>query len=160
MTKKWSWVPFLPKRWKKKRSQWVNKNLAGIRGWLILPAIGCVFTLIFGPIKLLLINYQFYNYLLNHSITGFEIFTWFEISSFIIFKCFAAVLFFMKKRFAPKAIIITHVIVFSFSCVSLIFANNDDKAFFIPHVVESFIWSCIWIPYFLMSERVKATFVN
>ncbi len=76
------------------------------------------------------------------------------------------VLFFRKHRRFPRWYAFAHVfsLVFQFAdawVATLIspetdmFGNGVGK-----EIVRSFIGTCIWVPYILLSERVKATFVR
>lgn len=147
----------------------VARDLVGIRGWLILPAIGLVLSLIVGPIGLIAglasmdsryIAYYAPALLVN---VGFYVWLW-----------VAAVQFFKKRSTAPQTLIhfmatriVASVILFILGlavvgrgwddpyfplvAVSLLKANN-----FIAHGLAA----AIWIPYFNVSKRVKATFVS
>ena len=79
------------------------------------------------------------------------------------FLIFVAVKFFGKKRSAPKLII---ALIITNLCVSglmlAINLNADAEPFAIEHgkgLVTGIISSAIWIPYFLISNRVKRTFI-
>jgi hypothetical protein len=94
--------------------------------------------------------------------TGFILFLLIKSGILMCIMYFVSVTFFMKKRFVPKIMIFLCVYEFVFACISLIIAINLDvnKAPFIQPVISKFIGACIWIPYFLYSQRVKATFVK
>lgn len=151
--------------------------LTGIRGWLILPAIGIVLTI---P-NLLLTTIQFINELLLSGelveftspdsidyIPGFD--TMFIIliicnSLFLLCYCYLAYLFFTKNHRTPKWIITLYIVnlllvVFSIVMASIVIGVPIWDAEYLAEIIKAIIVCAIWIPYFLISVRVKNTFVN
>lgn len=149
-----------------------------IGGWLILLAIG----LVLSPMRILLSISQ-------DVMPAFKAETWtvlttpgteayhplwapiliFELvgnCAFIILSIIAAVCFFQRRRIAPKLIII-------FFLANLVFVGLDFVAAdFIPalatqsdtesikELTRVIITCLIWVPYLLVSKRVKKTFVR
>ncbi len=152
-----------------------NQKLA-IGGWMILPAIGLVLT----PFILL---YQ----IATTGFFSSEIWTVFKEAGyknanlltiytgiefiynivFLVFTILLLILFFTKRTSFPKLIvifyasnvvvpIIDHLLINSALPHELITPGED--ASFYGEVTKSIIGAAIWIPYFLISERVKNTF--
>lgn len=152
-----------------------EKKPNGLGGWLILPAIG----VILGPFMLLVsIPSIFPEHAvwklattpgteLYHPLLGpLIIFEAVASIGFLIAYLLLAFWFFNKSRHFPKGFIII-------LCASALFHFVDITiAGFIPAVakspniidfkplIKSIIACAIWIPYFLVSVRVKNTFVN
>jgi len=140
-----------------------NATPRGIRGWLLIPAIG----LVLGPIVFL-----------GQTVAGFyfiQVF-WpellgdarFWLSTMIgvammLVGVVLAVLFFQKRRIAVLALIW-----FTAAQVPLNIINACLIGFMfgewgfgtIKGVVHSCVGASIWIPYFLKSKRVHNTFIN
>ena len=121
----------------KQNNKKIEKNkLNGLDGWLALVGIGLILT----PIAEL--------------ISGITIFT-IGISLWWIYIIF---LFFTKKKIFPKYFIITkilYVVIFIF----LVIIKNTSSIF-IEGLAQNTLSACIWIPYMLVSKRVKATFIK
>ncbi len=154
------------------------KNLQGLRGWLILVGIGVVL----GPLRLMFGYAPVYYSLFTDG--SFEILTtvgtdvynplWgpFLISELIfnlgmlLASVYLAFLFFTKHYLFPKVYI-------AIVAVSLIFIPLDawfgsfvlvDEPMLDPdtakELVRAVMNAVIWVPYMLLSKRVKATFVE
>ncbi|MEG2398130.1 MAG: DUF2569 domain-containing protein [Citrobacter sp.] len=139
-----------------------NKKYTGIGGWLYLPAMTLVLSVISGGVGFF-------------GVAAFVLHTEAEVSALVIFElvCMTAllilviyttVLFFKKKRQLPKfytAFILGTMFYYvmdswlgaTFYDVGL--SSDDIKAF-----VSCAGQILIWIPYFRVSKRVKLTFVN
>jgi len=155
-----------------------NENLYGLKGWLILIGIG----LVLSPINSLIIGSEMLIQLIEGETWGAmtsvnsNTYTpfWGElvIGEFVfellmlIASIYLAYLFFTKNFFFPKYFII-------FSVVSLIAIPLDAWLItkVLPHIsllreevifelIRTSIVCSIWIPYMLVSKRVKATFVK
>ncbi len=154
-----------------------QKKYNKIGGWLILVAIGLILT----PIRLLVV-------VAKDLLPVFSGDTWsrlttpgteayhplwaplllFEIIGnglFFLFPIIAAIFFFQKRTFAPKLIIVlllsnlVFVAIDYFAADLIPFVASQDDTGSLMELVRVFIASSIWVPYFLVSKRVKATFV-
>ncbi|PJZ46106.1 DUF2569 domain-containing protein [Leptospira brenneri] len=155
-----------------------EENLKGLKGWLFLVGLG----LIVYPVRLAFImGPLFYNMFTDGSFEylttpGTESYSplWKPILIFegvfnvlmILFSFFVTYLFFKKNYQFPKAYIV-------FLILPLVLMPTDawlgsfvvkDEPMFDPEtskeIIRSFIAAVIWIPYMLLSKRVKATFVE
>lgn len=155
-----------------------KEKLNGISGWLILVAIG----IIFSPVRLAVLVLPLY---LNIFTDGtWEILTTSGSEAYspfwapilitelavnigqILLWIYVAIIFFSKKSIFPKVYIgallfsVAFVIIDAFA-VKLVLPNEpifDSET--TKELARSLVASVIWIPYMLMSKRVKATFVN
>ena len=156
----------------------ITNDLAGIKGWLILVAIGVVVA----PFRLI-------TFMLNTYPDLFTSGTWQSLTSqfgefynpfwapllisemlfnavFIIASMYLILLFFKKKAGFPKWYIgiavssLLFIIVDAFA-IRLVIPDAPifDKETNME-VIRGVITVVIWVPYMLVSERVKATFVN
>jgi len=135
----------------------VQPEPRGIRGWLILPAIGIIVT----PIRLAYLGFQFSGYYARPNLSSGEFsYITFELvvlGVMFILWLVAGVLFFKCKRIFPKFFIGLLVI----DAFSVLFSYNlrydmsENEA-----LVRGLIGLVIWIPYMLVSKRVRNTFVR
>ena len=135
----------------------------GIAGWLILPAIGL--TLVPVATALLLVmaisNYEFVEAMGWGTIFNIEVVV---NVALIAFTIYVAVLFFNKKRETPR-MYITLILAglganFFFLVLGLAMGLEDYAAEVGIQIVRSGVAAAIWIPYFNVSKRVKATFIE
>lgn len=139
------------------------KNLSGISGWLLIPAIG----LVLAPIKSAAMLYFGVNMVQNFSPELLDDLRFWIIGLIdivaIIATIIIAVLFFKKLIFAKKAIIgLLAAMIIATSIQGVlnmsIFGEGDFDIF--KPVLHTLVFGSIWIPYFLKSKRVENTFVN
>ena len=144
----------------------MNKSIAkpvGIAGWLIIPVIG----LVLAPIKSLVMFIIGIKMIQNFTpeLLG-DLRLWISgliDVTLIISTIVIAVLFFKKLRIAIKAVIslmaatIVATVIQAFLNMSMF--GEVDLDLFKP-ILHTFVFSSIWIPYFLKSKRVKNTFVK
>jgi len=155
-----------------------NEDLNGLRGWLILVGIGVVLS----PINSLVIGVEMCFQLIESG--SWEAMTSVNSKSFtpywgelvigeiifnvlmVLVSIYIAYLFFTKHFLFPKLFII-------FSVISLMAIPLDawlitkvlpDVEFFRTEATDEFIrafmYCSIWIPYMLVSKRVKVTFLE
>ncbi len=141
----------------------VQADLVGIRGWLILPAIGLSAGPIIGIVALGYATTLFSDVAAagQGGLYAFELAMEFALLGLMIF---AAVRFFGKRSNAPKFIvgllIVAIGIVALQLAVELSVGARDFAIESIKQLVRNIIGAAIWIPYFVVSKRVKATFIR
>jgi len=121
----------------------------GIDGWLVLPGIGLILQLIGLVIAIGILLTRG----LQFTRQGAR-FLFIDVG-LTVFTAYAAFRFFGKRRDTPIVMIILMIA----SHVSQLWLSIMDDAFRIGPLIAAIITSCIWIPYFLVSKRVKSTFV-
>jgi hypothetical protein len=141
----------------------VDQNLVGISGWLILPAIGLVLGPIVGIIGVVA-GLGMYANVASAGYGGIYTLELLVLVGLIGFTIYAAILFFKKKSNAPRTIIALLVISLIASGILLVIEVSTGAEVFAvetgKQLVRDVISAAIWIPYFRVSKRVKATFVN
>lgn len=155
-----------------------EKTYEGIKGWLILPLLG----LLIAPFRIALLMYRDFWPLFSEgywsvlTTPGSEEYhpllaplLVFEVGGnllIIVLDLVALWFFFKKSHLAPKIII-------AFLIIDVLFVGGD---FSLSHVIpglapksdpesarelaRAIVGVVIWIPYFLVSKRVKSTFVR
>lgn len=153
-------------------------NLNGLRGWLILLAIGVVIA----PIRLLLEYGLLYYFIFTDGTfavltdPSFELYSpfWGPLlvgeavlnSLFFVAALVLVYLFFSKHYWFPRLYIGIAVCTLIFIPIdvwlgSLVLVNEPMlQTDAVKDFMLAFIGSVIWIPYLLVSKRVKATFVR
>ncbi len=153
-----------------------ENDLEGLGGWLILVAIGIVFS----PIRILFVTIPIYSEIFS---TGsWEILTtpgadaynplWGPIiigeilvnGALIMVWLYIAYLFFTKNRVFPIfyiGIILFTLILVIVDAFSIALVLPDEPIFDLEtstELVRSIVACILWVPYMLISKRVKATF--
>jgi hypothetical protein len=147
------------------------EDLEGLSGWLVLVAIGLVvapFVMLYTIVTVnlpLLTDHRYQPYLSSHpalaALTVFEVFT-----NIIFIACVLALafLFFTKRKGFPTFMIIYRVTQCSVILIDTITAHalipSANLTASYATVARSLIGALVWIPYFVFSRRVKATFVR
>jgi len=121
-----------------KRLQAEKEALTGISGWLILPAISLVANLGIGIIGIA-VNWS------QLSATAPRVSL--SDTAYLTFTLLVAVAFFRKRPFVPKL-----MVVWILAAVGLTIAENAGLLF------QGIVATAIWVPYFLVSRRVRNTF--
>ena len=155
-----------------------ESDLKGLRGWLILIGLG----LVFSPIRLVAIYYplfsqiftdgtweivttqgsEFYHPLWAPLLIGELIFN----GGLVLLCLYLIYLFFTRDQLFPKVYIFMMVISFVFILLDAWISTIvlPDEPMFDPDTTKGFINAIIgvivWVPYMLVSRRVKATFVE
>lgn len=128
-------------------------TLVGIRGWLLLPAIGLAIgflSAVLGLIRLLSLAFS----------GAVEVDIGFFIQlALLCFVCHVAQAFYRKDRQAPKLYIFLMWTMIALLVLSLA-AGVVEEPSRPGEVVGNFLAAIIWTLYFLRSRRVKQTFVN
>ena len=155
-----------------------HRKPSGLSGWLILVAIG----LIFSPLRLGAFVFQTFVPLFQDgtwetlTTPGSEQYhvLWaplliFEILgnlAFIVAYAILAFLFFRKSRFFPKTYIAIALLNLCFIVLDTWFASFvlPDEQMLNPdttkEIVRSLVSVAIWVPYMMVSKRVRNTFVE
>lgn len=154
-----------------------ERKLEGLRGWLILVAIG----VIIAPIRLLSVELPMYNEILNdgtwelltrvdselyHPLWAPVLITEITFSfALLMASLYLVVLFFSKHYLFPRVFIAVTLamlvfIPFDAWLVSQVvpeetFLNSQT----VRDLLRTLVSATIWIPYMLVSKRVQATFV-
>lgn len=150
----------------------VDPRLAGIGGWLLIPAIGMPIGVVLGGISLLLftigvigfgpeLDPPFVFYVAVRYLVELLLYIWFVV---IVIK------FFQKRAEFPRIIITFLWTQFGLMLACFVLGwitlpiPESDAALIILLLENNFLaaalGAAIWIPYFKRSKRVKATFVN
>jgi len=154
------------------------KSLEGIRGWLILPLL----SLFIIPLRTVFYTMTYLVPAMSKEVwlalttPGSEAYhhLWgpvliFEMSgnlTVFVFSVLLLVLFFKKSRLLPKFYISFLVFNMAFvvgdyflvNQIPFVAAQDDPET--AGEVVKAISHTAIWVPYFLVSKRVKATFVR
>jgi hypothetical protein len=155
-----------------------EKNIEGLGGWLVLVGLGIVISPLIIIGKLFPFYFEIFSNgswevlttpgneaynPLTYPLVGGEM----AINgAFVLAWIFVAFLFFSKKKLFPKWYIgmLLFTLAFILMEALIIKAVLPNEPVFDPETTtelgRSLIASLIWIPYMLVSERVKATFVK
>ncbi|HWG21313.1 MAG TPA: DUF2569 domain-containing protein [Terracidiphilus sp.] len=150
----------------------MGNDLEGIGGWLILVALGLVispFYILASSLSTFLPlfdNPQVQAWLQTHP--GMQALMFFEIVTNLIFVIFLIALnylFFTKRRSFPNYFIfylgLHFIVLLSDTAIAhAILPSVPLSSRATMGLARSVIGVALWIPYFLVSKRVKATFVR
>ncbi|MEN8125867.1 MAG: DUF3857 domain-containing protein [Bacteroidota bacterium] len=146
-----------------------------IGGWLILLAIALIISPIYFAVTIItddiIINGEWLQFLNSSSLSynigfGLIIFIEFLINvGFLVFYTLAVFLFFKKRSSFPKVFIFllisnTVFIILDSLIVFYLDTSAVDEKEIIKEIFYAIIRVGIWVPYFLISERAKQTFVQ
>lgn len=155
----------------------VDEKLRGMRGWLIVPAIGAVVQ----PIR---VGVEFSSTLPSYAVDTWSALTttgtaayhpmWaplllFELTAnlaLMVFAILLAIVFFQKRRIAPPLYVAVILGAAAMQVIDLFAANMIPAAAAElttkdwNGLARTVIGALIWGTYFMVSKRVKATFVN
>lgn len=155
-----------------------DQNLNGLRGWLILVGLGIVIS----PIKIIIQNLSLYPEMFSSgafaalTTPGTKAYNplWAPIllteltinSGLFIASIFVAFLFFSKKKLFPKwyiGILLFNLIFVLLDALAVKLVLPQEPIFdavTAKEFIRTLIASMIWVPYMLVSKRVKATFIK
>jgi uncharacterized membrane protein len=140
-----------------------DPRLVGIRGWLILPAIGLVLGSIIGFFALFA-SLGMFKELSRGGYGGLIAFELICSFGLLAFHIYTAVQFFLKKRAVPKLMIAYYCVALAISLLQVVVAiGAGTPAYAVGtarQLVSQVVGAAVWVPYFLVSKRVKATFVK
>ncbi|WP_435623660.1 DUF3857 domain-containing protein [Flagellimonas sp.] len=147
-----------------------------IGGWLILPAIGLVlspFIMLFQLVNLGYFDAGVWSVFESSGYEGSTLMTVFLFMEFVFNLCFfmyvilLLILFFKKRSSFPNLVIGFYALNFLFPILDLVGYSfifpeelQDSNMETYKEIARGLVSAAIWIPYFLISERVKNTFVN
>jgi len=137
-----------------------NKDLAGVGGWLILPAIGTFLW------PVLLANALFDSFSLlrqaARQVPDIAIFDVATLSLLFGISLWAIYLFLKRDKRYPAvfSILLGLNLVIVILGAILLTSHGLSSRSLIPGLFRAAISSGIWIPYMRYSKRVKNTFVN
>ena len=156
----------------------VERNLEGLGGWLVLVGLG----IIISPLRIIAQVSPFYWRIfsdgtwkvLTTPVTGAYNPLWAPIlygemlinSALVLTWLFIAYLFFTKRKIFPRWYIGILIFTLLFIAVDAMVIKSvlPNEPAFNPDTVkvfsQSLIGALIWIPYMLISKRVKLTFVK
>jgi Protein of unknown function (DUF2569) len=140
----------------------VDPQLVGIRGWLIGPAIGFVLGPIIGAL-MLVGDLGLYSDAAAAGYGGLYALGLLVGVGQLAFSIYAATRFFGKKRNAPStmiALLLTNVAAAGVLLLIALGVGAEDFTESGTHLGKTAITAAIWIRYFRVSKRVRATFVN
>ena len=142
-------------------AQSVDPRLAGIRGWLILPAIYLVLATITTAVGLIE-SLGVFSSVADAGYRGlFALLEWLVLLAYLVVILYAATRFFSKKRNAPSAMIGFWIAaVVGDALINVIELAAGAEEFPVERLLGGIINAAIWISYFRLSKRVKATFVR
>ena len=149
-----------------------------IGGWLILPAIGITLS----PIRMFIEMCRSSEYWDStiwaavfdlqgtsaHMLSG--ILMVFELgynTAYFALSIFVVILFYMRRSILPRFAILLYAAVVVFLILDTVlamlinagaFSQEEEREAYMD-IIKSFIAAAIWIPYFLIADRVKQTFV-
>jgi len=119
----------------------------GLGGWLVLPQIGLYLSILSNLVSLLRDPVNFFS-------GGWSVLM-------IAFIVVILVQLYKKKTILPTLIIILYSLGAIIQLVSIFLARMGGFEFNVAYELMRIAVPClIWIPYFVRSKRVKATFVN
>lgn len=149
-----------------------HQHLEGLGGWLICYGFGLVISpilivrTIFSSNLSFLVGPKHQAFLSNHP--EFTTFIAYEIITNIVFLLaliFLIYLFFSKKRLFPLLMIIylilhACILIFNHFVFQMVAPSADFVVSSVRLLAHTFLNCLVWIPYLLISRRVKVTFVR
>lgn len=120
----------------------------GIGGWLLLPAVGLIVSI---PVVLLEAS---------RSLRSGDAGEVAVVAATVVVVAITAVTFFQKRRWAPRVFIVLLSLDAVLAAVPVILARDPVAAADSRDLARATLSALIWIPYFLVSRRVKSTFTE
>ncbi|MBB6609557.1 DUF3857 domain-containing protein [Pontibacter sp. Tf4] len=166
--KLYHWDPQLPENYTMGDSR-------SIGGWLVLVAIGLVgtpFRLVFGILSERYFDAAVWENILDTSsgvyspaLAGILTMELVVNVAYLVFSLLLIYLFFQRRSSVPRLMVIFYAanfafIVLDYALISLMGLGTGTGADTAKEIAQAFIAAAIWVPYFNLSHRVKATFVE
>ena len=154
--------------WQALSTQYAIAFPKGIDGWLMVPATGLIIYSIFflyAFFKALFLGLPLLSDVTTLTGGLFMIATLVLQGAIAALFIYSAVCFFRRRRNAPGIMIFQMLIVMAMSLLTLIGLSthselsSEDGGILLLACIE-IVGALIWIPYFLISKRVKRTFVR
>ena len=139
------------------------QKLVGIGGWLVLPAVGLALGPVLGIAGVILAigRYTDVNAAGHGAVFILELGV---LLGFLLYQVYVATRFFGKKRNAPSAIIALLVVSLGINVLLLLLEREtgaeNSARIAVGRIIRDAVGAALWIPYFKVSGRVKATFVK
>ncbi|WP_187498580.1 DUF2569 family protein [Erwinia aphidicola] len=143
-----------------------KKELSKIGGWLWFPLTalilnGCIYTASFvNNVNILVLNYKN----ISNTLKLLLIYETAMMLALVTASIYLGSIFFRKKRTLPLYYIILLITAIAVDLSDLWLADHllqiEVSAADIERIVQKVIHAAIWIPYFLISVRVKRTFIH
>lgn len=143
-----------------------QKAFRKIGGWLWLPAIGLVVGVLanlasfVNTLKTLMESGS----LIENELKGMICFELIAFAAFAVAGGYIFSLFIRRKRSLPRYYIVLMIAGLCYTLLDLILASQllyvDITYQDIRGLIRAAVGACVWIPYFLVSVRVKRTFVR
>jgi tetratricopeptide (TPR) repeat protein len=136
-----------------------EKAAPGIGGWLILLAFG-VLTGPFLTAYSIVCNFALFGTSMSANFQAVLMMETLVLSGMLLFQIYVAIAFFRRKATAPNLVIALLIARVVFDVIDLMAVASVTRAS--PAAGSLFgllLAAGIWIPYLLLSRRVKATFV-
>ena len=135
-------------------------QLEGIEGWLVIPALFLVFA-----------AFAVTDYLLNSPLPAARPEVMAGNVAVLVGAVVMLILFFQKRKLVPALMVVFYVTVVAVCVVEVLtltrFSEGLDPAFVQVEAVEArnglgvvLSHAIIWFPYFIVSQRVRNTFVG
>lgn len=134
-----------------------------IGGWLVIPAISLSLGILTSALG---ICFGIYMLLRADQETFADMRVWALLIielAVLVYAIYAAALFFSKRREAIRAMIIlmaAGIVAGTGTTALLLSLSGEASTDAIKPLLRSFVVAAIWIPYFLMSKRVRETFTR
>jgi len=129
------------------------KNLGQISGWLILPAIGIVFTVLQAAVI------TFLSLAVPPSESGVHTVAAPVVNAaYLALAVLVAWLFFLKHHWAPRLYV--GLLALNMILAGAAFAGSEAGSAAAEQAGRAFLPGVVWIAYFSVSRRVKLTFVK
>ncbi|MCM1991147.1 DUF2569 domain-containing protein [Oceanirhabdus seepicola] len=154
-----------------------DKDLKGLGGWLILIGFGLIFTILTAGNQLIklysLFSKPIWTEITNKALDTYQallapliIFETIANTILLLLVCILIINYFTKKKLFPKLMISMYSYNLVIAIIDFIFVLNlasvtsADITSSVMTLIKVLLVSCIWIPYFIKSKRVKNTFIN